>query len=100
MQYPPSVATEILMFLIPASYEPCSLVSVERLHARNRSADVRLRSGLVRPGAEAEVRGDRNREQDPEDDDHDQKLDEGEALLAPHLAESVRKTCKHFCGPP
>ena len=46
----------------------------------NGCADVGLRSGLVRPGAEAEVRGDRDREQDPEDDDHDEELDQGEAL--------------------
>src|SRR5439155_3411873 len=31
------------------------VVGVERLHARNGSADVRLRGGLVRPRAEAEV---------------------------------------------
>src|SRR4051794_5344308 len=33
------------------------VVGVERLHSRHCSADVGLRSGLVRPGAEAQVRG-------------------------------------------
>src|SRR5947207_11558587 len=68
------------------------VVGVERLHAGNGCPDVRLRCGLVRPRAEAEVRGDRNGKQDPEDDDHDKKLEQGEATLtAVHLAESVRK---------
>src|SRR5215218_1068575 len=44
-------------------------------------ADIGLRRGLVRPCAEAEVRGDREPQQDPEDDDHDEELDQREALL-------------------
>src|SRR4051812_40552097 len=57
------------------------VVGVERLHARHSSTNVGLRGGLVGPRAEAEVRGDRDRKQDPEDDDDDEQLDQGEALL-------------------
>src|SRR5438046_1917950 len=64
------------------------VVGVERLHAGDGCADVCLRRGLVRPRAEAEVRRDRDCKQDPEDDDHDQELDQGETLIA---AESVHK---------
>src|SRR5690348_1895453 len=74
------------------------VVGVERLHARDGGADVGLRGGLVRPRAEAEVRRDRDCQQDPENDDHDQKLDQGETtLIATHLAESVRKAVTHAC---
>src|SRR3954447_1602099 len=71
------------------------VVGVERLHAGHCSADVGLRSGLVGPRAEAQVRGDRDRQQDPENDDHDQQLDEGETLVAP---QSLLKPCKHACS--
>src|SRR3954471_24007179 len=68
------------------------VVGVERLHARHGGADVGLRRGFVGPRAEAEVRGDRDRKQDPEDDDDDQELDEGETLVAP---QSLLKPCMH-----
>src|SRR3954465_5302636 len=57
------------------------VVGVVRLHARHRCTNVGLRGGLVGPRAEAEVRGDRDRKQDPEDDDHDEQLDQGETVL-------------------
>jgi len=62
------------------------VVGVERLHAGNGSANVGLRSGLVGPGAEAQVRGDRDREQDPEDDDHDEELDQRETAIVSRQA--------------
>src|SRR5919202_4624271 len=71
------------------------MVGVVRLHARNRGADVRLRSGLVRPRAEAQIRGNRDRKQDSQNDDHDQKLDQRETFLTPRLADPVLKPCEH-----
>jgi hypothetical protein len=62
------------------------VVGVERLHAGDGSADVGLRSRLVGPGAEAQVRGDRDRKQDPENDDHDEKLDQRETAIVARQA--------------
>src|SRR3954447_3994224 len=52
-----------------------------RLDAGDGRADVRLRCRLAGAILAAEVRGDGDRHQDPEDDDDDQELDEREALV-------------------
>src|SRR3954447_25930367 len=57
------------------------VVGVERLHAGDGGADVRLGGGDVRSRPEAEVGRDGDREQDAEDDDDDEELDQREALL-------------------
>src|SRR6266487_1075327 len=69
------------------------VVGVERLDARHGGADVGLRGRLVGPAAEAEVRGDRNCQQDPDDDDDHEELDQGETLLVSR--EATPKTSKH-----
>src|SRR5919198_5550706 len=74
---------------------PGRVVSVVRLHPGHGRADVRLRRRVVGPLAEAEVRGNRNREQDSQNDDHDEKLDEGETLVSLHRRDPVRKPCEH-----
>src|SRR6059058_2803662 len=51
------------------------------LDAWDGRADVGLGGRLVRARPEAEVRGNRDCEQDSQDDDHDQKLDQREAAL-------------------
>src|SRR5947209_10704543 len=57
------------------------VVGVEGLHAGDGGADVGLRGRVVGPIPEAQVGGDRDCEQDPEDDDDDEQLDQGEAAL-------------------
>src|SRR5438105_13710150 len=57
------------------------MVGVIRLDAGDGGADVGLRGRCVGAVLEAEVRGDRDRKQDPEDDDDDEELDQREAAL-------------------
>src|SRR5438105_13777723 len=52
------------------------MVGVVRLDAGDGGADVGLRGRCVGAVLEAEVRGDRDRKQDPEDDDDDEELDQ------------------------
>src|SRR4051794_11558463 len=59
-----------------------AVVRVVRLDGRHRRADVRLSSRALSAILEAEVRRDRDRQQDAEDHDDDQELDEREALVA------------------
>src|SRR5438552_116310 len=49
-----------------------------RLDGRDRCSNVRLCGGVVRAVAEAQVRRNRDREQDAQDDDDNEKFDEGE----------------------
>src|SRR5262249_33241979 len=58
------------------------VVGVELLGARDRGANVGRDGLLVRGVLEAEVRGNRDRQQDADDRDDDEKLDEREAFLA------------------
>src|ERR671923_24245 len=69
------------------------VVGVVGLHARNGGADVGLRGRVVGAAPEAQVRGDRDREQDPEDDDDDEQLDQGEAALV--LRDSLPQGADH-----
>src|SRR5712691_11735500 len=57
------------------------VVGVVGLDGRDGRANVGLGGRVVRTIAEAQVRGDRNREQDAENDDDNEKLDEGETAL-------------------
>src|SRR5205085_10647600 len=57
-----------------------------------RSADVGLRGRVVGTVPEAEVRRDRDCKQDPEDDDDDEQLDQGETALV------VRETLPQNAG--
>src|SRR5581483_11247223 len=58
-----------------------AVVDVHLLRRRNGRADVRLRRRRLRAALEAQVGGHRDGDEDAENDDDDQKLDEGEALL-------------------
>ena len=71
------------------------MVGVVRLDAGDGGADVGLRGRCVGAVLEAEVRGDRDCEQDPEDDDDDEKLDEREAALV--VREAMPQVCRHWC---
>src|SRR5437867_2086930 len=57
------------------------VVGVVGLDSRDRGANVGLGGRVVRTIAEAQVRGDRDREQDAEDDDDNEKFDEGETAF-------------------
>src|SRR5215210_7968221 len=57
------------------------VVGVVRLDCGDRGANVRLRGGVVRAVAEAQVGRHRDRQQDAEDDDDDEELDEGETAF-------------------
>src|SRR5580765_7649796 len=74
-----------------------AVLDVELLRRRNGRADVRLRSRRLRAALEAQVRGHRNSDEDAENDDDDQKLDEGEALLR---AQPRLNAIKHSAGSP
>src|SRR3984893_18599432 len=57
------------------------VVGVVGLDSRDRSANVGLGGRVVRTIPEAQIRGDRDREQDAENDDDNEKLDEGETAF-------------------
>src|SRR6266540_2244757 len=71
------------------------VVGVERLHTRDGGANVRLCGGLLGASPEAEIRRDRDCEQDPDDDDHDKELDEGEAPLTLLLRDPLAEPLNH-----
>src|SRR6266480_11367 len=66
------------------------------LHAGDRRADVGLGGRLVRARPEAQVRGNRDREQDSQDDDHDEKLDQREAFVALRRRQPAGKLGEHW----
>src|SRR5207244_6629455 len=71
-------------------------VEVRGLLSRAGGADVVLRGRVVGAVPEAQVRGDRDREQDPEDDDDDEQLDQGEAALV--TREALPQGADHAVG--
>src|SRR6185295_14699575 len=73
---------------------------VERLHTRDRRAHVCLRSRHFSAAPEGKVRRDGDREQDADDDDHNEKLDEGEAPLAILLRDPLAEPLNHLVTPP
>src|SRR5439155_2640608 len=73
------------------------MVGVVRLHPRHGGADVRLRGRVVRPATEAEVRRDRDCQQDPEDDDDDEEFDQRETAIVSRQA--LPHTVDHSFAP-
>ena len=73
------------------------VVGVVGLDGRNRGANVGLGGRLVRAIPEAQVRGDRDRQQDAEDDDDNEELDEREtALLTGAMPLAISLSCMVF----
>src|SRR5947208_8106327 len=98
---------DVLDALVVRSLEDCGrqvgvrvVVGVEGLHTGDRRANVGLSGRLLGAAPEAEVRGDRDCEQDPDDDDHDQKLDQGETTLVVLLRDPLAEPLDHERTPP
>src|SRR3954454_11128695 len=74
-----------------------ALVGVVGLHGGGGLTRRALRRRVLALALLIEERGDGDGGQDPDDQDHDQKLDEREALLA---IEAIAKAVEHGGGPP
>src|SRR5580765_4043206 len=76
------------------------VVGIEGLDCRERGANVGLGGRVVRTIPEAQVRGDRDREQDAQNDDDNEKFDEGETafLTGQPLPDLASHTKSSFHG--